>query len=308
MFDGLTVAMVTPFSDGRVDEDAVDRLVDHLIDGGVDGIVPAGSTGESPVLTADERRALFARVVARAAGRAFVLAGVGTNSTEGTLAQARLAREAGADGLLVVTPYYNKPSPAGMEAHFRRVALEGGLPVCLYNVPGRTGVNLQPESVRRLAELPQIVAVKEASGSLDQVSELCRDAAVTVLCGDDSLTLPMLAVGARGVISVVGNLAPRPLKRMIEAFGAGEIAEARRLHLELFPLARVLFVESNPGPVKHALAQRGLIREELRLPLAPVTAASAARIDAVVGALPEAWLPSAGMPPPPGAGRPESAR
>lgn len=296
MFEGLTVAMVTPFRDGRIDGEAVDRLVEHLITGGVDGIVPAGSTGESPVLSPDERRELFARVVARVGGRAFVLAGVGTNSTEGTLLQASLARETGADGLLVVTPYYNKPTQAGLEAHFRRVATEGGLPVCLYNVPGRTGVNLLPDTVRRLAEHPGVVAVKEASGSLDQVSEICRDVPITVLSGDDSLTLPMLAVGAKGVISVVGNLTPRPLQQMLRAFAAAKVEEARRLHGELFPLARVLFIESNPGPIKHALARLGLIGGELRLPLVPVSSASAALIDAVVDALPGAWLPAGQRP------------
>ena len=296
MFEGLTVAMVTPFRDGRIDGEAVDRLVEHLIAGGVDGIVPAGSTGESPVLSPDERRELFARVVARVNGRAFVLAGVGTNSTERTLVQARLARETGADGLLVVTPYYNKPTQAGLEAHFRRVATEGGLPVCLYNVPGRTGVNLLPDTVRRLAEHPGVVAVKEASGSLDQVSEICRDVPITLLSGDDSLTLPMLAVGAKGVISVGGNLTPGPLQQMLRAFAAAEVEEARRLHRALFPLARVLFIESNPGPIKHALARVGLIGGELRLPLVPVSAASAARIDAVVDALPAAWLPAGSRP------------
>jgi 4-hydroxy-tetrahydrodipicolinate synthase len=291
MFEGLTVAMVTPFREGRVDEEAVDRLVDHLLDGGVDGIVPAGSTGESPVLTEEERRELFQHVRRRVGARAFVLAGTGTNSTASTLAQTALAREAGADGALVVTPYYNKPTQAGLYAHFRRVAEEGGLPLCLYNVPGRTGVSLAPETVRRLADVPGIVAIKEASGSLDQVSEICRDTRLTVLSGDDSLTLPMLAVGAAGVVSVVGNLTPQPLQTMLRAYAEGETDRALRLHRQLFPLARVLFIESNPGPVKHALARAGLIRPELRLPLVPVSEESARKIDAVVEALPREWLP-----------------
>lgn len=291
MFAGLTVAMVTPFREGGVDWEAVDRLVDHLLEGGVDGIVPAGSTGESPVLHAEERRDLFRRVRRRVGKRAFVLAGTGTNSTEGTLAQTRMARDEGADGALVVTPYYNKPTQAGLYAHFRRVAEDGGLPVCLYNVPGRTGVSLAPATVRRLAELPGVLAIKEASGSLDQVSEICRDTRLTVLSGDDSLTLPMLAVGATGVISVVGNVTPQPMGTLVRAYAAGETDRALRLHRQLFPLARVLFIESNPGPVKHALARLGLIREELRGPLVPVSEESARQIDAVLEALPPDWLP-----------------
>ena len=289
MFTGLTVAMVTPFRQGKVDWEAVDRLVDHLLAGGVDGIVPSGSTGESPTLSTDERRELFRRVRTRVGRRAFILAGTGTNSTEGTLAQTRLAREERADGALVVTPYYNKPTQAGLYAHFRRVAEEGGLPVCLYNVPGRTGVSLQPETVRRLAAVPGIVAIKEASGSLDQVSEICRDAPLTVLCGDVSLTVPMLAVGARGVISVVGNLVPRPLQEMLTAFAAGNQARALELHRALFDLGRILFIESNPGPIKYALARAGLIDGEPRLPLVGVSDESARKIDAVLDALPAEW-------------------
>jgi 4-hydroxy-tetrahydrodipicolinate synthase len=289
MFEGLTVAMVTPFREGRVDWEAADRLLDHLLRGGVDGVVPAGSTGEGPTITLEERRELFRLARRRCGARAFVLAGTGTNDTASTVALTRLAKADGADGALVVTPYYNKPTPAGLVAHFRRVAEEGGLPLCLYNVPGRTGVSLTPETARRLSEIPGIVALKEASASLDQVSEICRDTPLTVLSGDDTLTLPMLAVGACGVISVVGNVVPAPMKAMIRAFETGETAEARRLHQALFPLGRVLFVESNPGPVKHALARMGLICEELRLPLVPVAAESARRIDAVLASLPIEW-------------------
>jgi 4-hydroxy-tetrahydrodipicolinate synthase len=289
MFEGLTVAMVTPFREGRVDWEAADRLLDHLLRGGIDGVVPAGSTGEGPTITLEERRELFRLARRRCGTNVFVLAGTGTNDTATTIALTRAAKEDGADGALVVTPYYNKPTPAGLVAHFRRVAAEGGLPLCLYNVPGRTGVSLAPETARRLCEIPGIVALKEASASLDQVSEICRDTPLTVLSGDDTLTLPMLAVGARGVISVVGNVVPAPMKAMIRAFNEGQTHEARRLHQALFPLGRVLFVESNPGPVKHVLARMGLVCEELRLPLVPVTAESARKIDAVLEALPTEW-------------------
>ena len=290
MFEGLTVAMVTPFREGRVDWEAADRLLDHLLCGGVDGVVPAGSTGEGATITLEERRELFRLARRRCGTKAFVLAGTGTNDTASTITLTRAAKEDGADGALVVTPYYNKPTPAGLVAHFSRVAEEGGLPLCVYNVPGRTGVSLTPETARRLSEIPGIVALKEASASLDQVSEICRDTSLTVLSGDDTLTLPMLAVGAHGVISVVGNVVPAPLKAMIRAFNEGKTDEARRLHQVLFPLGRVLFVEINPGPVKHALARMGLVREELRLPLVPVTLESARKIDAVFEALPIEWV------------------
>lgn len=289
MFEGLTVAMVTPFREGRIDWEAADRLLDHLLRGGVDGVVPVGSTGEGPTVTTEERRDIFRFVRRRCGSNAFVLAGTGTNDTASTVELTRAAKEDGADGALVVTPYYNKPTPAGLYAHFCRVAGEGGLPLCLYNVPGRTGVSLSPETAKRLSEVSGIVAIKEASASLDQVSEICRETPLTVLSGDDTLTLPMLAVGARGVISVAGNVAPAPLKAMIRAFEQGRMDEARRLHQAIFPLGRVLFVESNPGPVKHALARMGLVREELRLPLVPVAPESAAKIDAVLDALPAEW-------------------
>ena len=291
MFEGLTVAMVTPFREGKVDGEAVDRLVDHLLEGGVDGIVPGGTTGEGPVLLEEERRELFRRVRRRTAGRAFVLAGTGTNSTASTIAQTILAREEGADGALVVTPYYNKPTPDGLRAHFRQVADSGGLPVCLYNVPGRTSVSLTALTVGELSEHPGIVAIKEASGLLDFVSEICRETRLTVLSGDDSLTLPILSVGGAGVVSVVGNAFPAPCRQMLRAFAAGRIDEARQLHQQLFRLSRVLFLESNPGPIKHLLARLGLIREEFRLPLVPVTGETARRLEGVLRELPADWLP-----------------
>ncbi len=291
MFEGLTVAMVTPFRAGKIDWEAVDRLLDHMLAGGVDGIVPGGTTGEGPTLDAEERRELFRHVRERCKGHAFVLAGTGTNSTEGTIAQTRMARDEGADGALIVTPYYNKPTQAGLLAHYLRVAEEVDIPICLYNVPGRTAVSLSPQTVKQLGEHPRIVAIKEASGSLDQATEICRETRMTVLSGDDSLTLPILAVGGSGVVSVLGNVAPAPLKRMIFDFRAGRIDEARRLHQELYALSKVLFIESNPGPIKHALAHLGVIAEEYRLPLVPVAEDSARKIDAALDRLEPAWLP-----------------
>lgn len=286
MFEGLSVAMVTPFQGEDVDWNAVDRLVDYLVGGGVHGIIPSGTTGEGPTLTEAERQQLFERVVSRANGKAFVLAGTGSNNTRKVLETTRMAKAAGADGALVVCPYYNRPSQQGLIAHFRQIADEGGLPVCLYNVPGRTGVRLEVESIRQLATHPAITAIKEACGSLDMVTEICRDTDLTVLSGDDTLTLPMLAVGATGVVSVLGNVTPRPLRKMLDAWSAGDVRTARALHQGLFEFTRVLFAESNPMPVKRALAQLGLIEEQLRLPLVPVTPETAALIDAELSRLP----------------------
>ncbi len=290
MFEGLSVAMVTPFEQGRLDTGAVDRLLEHLLEGGVDGVVAVGTTGEGPTVGPQERLELLTLVRRKAAGR-FVLAGTGSNSTYTTVEQTLMAKDAGADGALIVAPYYNKPTQQGLIAHFTRTATAAGLPVCLYNVPGRTGVSISAETVFALADVPQIVAIKEASGSLDQVTEILGSTKLTVLSGDDSLTLPMLAVGASGVISVLGNVVPKPLKRMLTAFSEGSLDEARAIHHLLYPLARALFVESNPGPVKHALARLGLIGGELRLPLVPVSAESARKIDAALRSLPAEWLP-----------------
>jgi 4-hydroxy-tetrahydrodipicolinate synthase len=284
MFEGLSVAMVTPFRDGSIDQGAVDGLISHLNDGGVDGLVPAGCTGEAATLDLAEREWLVRRCVERKRPGIFVLAGTGTNVTRTTCDLSRRAEDWGVDGCLVITPYYNKPTQAGLIRHYEEVARATSLPIVLYNVPGRTGVKIEPETIRRLAEIPNIVGVKEACGSLDQVSELCATSKITVLSGDDSLTLPMLAVGAVGVVSVLGNLLPGPLSKMLRAFGRGAIEEARAIHLALFPLMKGLFVESNPGPIKHALHRRGMIAEEYRLPLVPVSERTAAELDRTLAA------------------------
>ncbi len=279
MFEGLSVAMVTPFREGQVDREAVDRLITHLNDGGVDGFVPAGCTGEAATLDLAEREWLVRRCVERKRPGTFVLAGTGTNVTRSTCDLSRRAEEWGADGCLVITPYYNKPTQAGLIRHYEEVARATKLPIVLYNVPGRTGVKIEPDTIRRLAEIPNIVGVKEACGSIDQVSEICARSKITVLSGDDSLTLAMLAVGALGVVSVLGNIVPRPLAKMLDAFRRGEMEEARELHLALYPLMKALFIETNPGPIKHALFRRGMILEEYRLPLVPVGEKAAEEID-----------------------------
>ena len=285
MFEGLTVAMVTPFRDGSVDAEAAARLADFLVDGGVQCLVLSGSTGEAATCTPEERRALWRLVKERVRGRVPVVAGTGTNCTADSIALTRMAEEAGLDGALVVTPYYNKPTPRGQVAHFTAVARSTRLPLILYNVPGRTGTNTLPETLAQLEGLPNVVAVKESAGSLDQASAIRARTGLTLLCGDDSLTLPMMAVGAAGVVSVAGNVAPREMRALCDHAHAGRLAEAEALHRRLLPLFRALFVESNPGPVKFLLSAMGLVRNELRLPLVPVEPASERAILEAAGAV-----------------------
>jgi len=278
MFEGLTVAMVTPFKAGAVDHEATDRLVAFMLEGGVENLVVSGSTGEAATCSVEERRALWRFVKERVRGRVPVVAGTGTNSTADTIALTKMAEETGLDGVLVVTPYYNKPTPKGQVAHFTAVARSTRLPVVLYNVPGRTGTNTLPDTLAKVQDLPNVVAVKESSGSLDQASAVRAQTRLTLLCGDDSLTLPMIAVGAAGIVSVAGNAAPREMRALCDHARAGRMAEAEAVHRRLLPLFKALFVESNPGPVKFLLSAMGLIENELRLPLVPVEPASAEAI------------------------------
>jgi 4-hydroxy-tetrahydrodipicolinate synthase len=274
MFEGASAAVVTPFRDGRVDLSALRGVTRHLVKGELDGIVVVGSTGEGATLTPEERRRVLEVVLDEVGGHAFVVAGTGTNATEQTIQLSREAEAVGAQGVMLVTPYYNKPTPDGLVRHYESVARAVDLPIIVYNVPGRTGTNLRPETVVRLARIDRVVAVKEASGSLDQVSELVAATDLTILSGDDSLTVPMMAVGAQGVISVTANVVPGEVKAMVDAAAAGDFTEAGRLHQKLYPLGKAMFIETNPGPVKHALHLLGLIADELRPPLAPVTAAT----------------------------------
>jgi 4-hydroxy-tetrahydrodipicolinate synthase len=268
MFAGCTVALVTPFRDGEVDYPALKELVDWHVAQGTHVLSPVGTTGESPTLSHDEHERVIAAVVERVAGRAKVLPGTGSNATSEAIRLTRFAAKAGADGALIVAPYYNKPTQEGMFAHFAKIAENVDLPLVLYNVPGRTCRNLEPETIERLAKCGPVVAVKEASGSLDQVSELLARTDLTILSGDDSLTLPILAVGGEGVVSVVANLVPRDVMALLNSYRNGDLAEARRLHLKLFPLCRdLLGIASNPIPVKAALALLGRGNGELRLPL-----------------------------------------
>jgi 4-hydroxy-tetrahydrodipicolinate synthase len=274
MFEGLTVAMVTPFRGGALDLEATDRHIEFMITGGVEGLVISGSTGEAATCTHEERRTLWRFAKERVRGRVPLVAGTGTNNTAESIALTRLAEELGLDGAMVVTPYYNKPTPRGQVAHFTAVAKSTRLPLILYNVPGRTATNTMPETLEQVQDLPNVVAVKEASGSLDQASAVRARCRMTLLSGDDSLTLPMIAVGAAGVISVAGNVAPRPMRVLCDHARAGRLAEAEAQHRLLLPIFKALFIESNPGPVKFLLAAMRLIENELRLPLVPVEPAS----------------------------------
>jgi 4-hydroxy-tetrahydrodipicolinate synthase len=271
MFAGCTVALVTPFRDGEVDYAGLQALVDWHLAQGTPVISPVGTTGESPTLTHDEHERVIAAVVERAAGRAKVLAGTGSNATFEAVRLTKFAAKAGVDGALLVSPYYNRPSQEGLYAHYARIAESVDLPLVIYNVPGRTGRNIDPPTIERLAKNGPIVAIKEASGSLDQVSEVLGRTDLTVLSGDDTLTLPMLALGAEGVVSVVANLVPREMIALVDAFKRADLVEARRLHTKLFPLSRdLLAIAANPIPVKSALALLGRGNGEFRLPLCPL--------------------------------------
>jgi 4-hydroxy-tetrahydrodipicolinate synthase len=272
MFTGSIVAIVTPFRKGRVDEKALGELIEFQIASGTHGIVPCGTTGESATLSHKEHERVVAFTVETVRRRIPVIAGAGSNCTEEAIALARHAKAAGADGALLITPYYNKPTQEGLFRHYKAVAESVDLPIVLYNIPGRTSVNMLPATVARLAMIRNIVSIKEGSGLVQQASEIisaCGDQ-ITVLSGDDPLTLPMMAIGAKGVITVTANIVPKEMAGMVNAFSAGKLEEARRLHHKLSPLFQAMFYETNPIPVKEALAMMGKMDGELRLPLCPL--------------------------------------
>lgn len=264
---GCLTALVTPFKNGKVNESALRRLVDNQIEAGIDGLVPVGTTGESPTLDFDEHDHVIETVIDAAAGRCLVIAGTGANSTAEAVRLTQHAKAAGADASLQVCPYYNKPTQEGLYRHYATVAEEGGLPIVLYNVPGRSGVEIAVSTVARLSAHPQVIAVKEAAGSVDRVSAILNECDITVVSGDDSLTLPMMSVGGKGVISVISNLMPAEMARLVHAALAGDWSEAQALHARLYPLFKDLFIETNPVPIKAAMAMAGMIEEEYRLPM-----------------------------------------
>lgn len=269
MFHGSLVAIVTPFKKGKVDEKAFGELIDFHLRSGTHGIVPCGTTGESATLSHEEHKRVVEMAVKMAAGRIPVIAGTGSNSTEEAIAFTRHAKAAGAAGALLITPYYNKPTQEGLYQHYKAVSKGVDLPLVLYNIPGRTGVNMLPATVARLMEFDNIIGIKEGTGSLQQISDLvqlCGERLV-ILSGDDFTALPTMAVGGKGVISVTANIAPADMAQMIEAAGRGDYGRAKKLHDQLYPLHQVMFVETNPIPVKAALALMGKCADEVRLPL-----------------------------------------
>ena len=280
MFKGSMVAIVTPFKEGKVDEERYRELIDFQISNGTGAIVPCGTTGESATLSMEEHSRVIDIALEAVNGRVPVIAGAGGNNTKEAIQLSKHAKAAGADATLQVTPYYNKPTQEGLYQHFKAIAVAVPLPQVLYNVPGRTSVNMLPETVARLADLQEVVAIKEASGNLGQMAEILELAGdkITLLSGDDSVTLPVLALGGKGVISVIANIVPKDSADMIQAWEEGDVTKARELFYKLLPLSKAMFFETNPIPVKTSLGLMGKINEEMRLPLAPMSSNNRERL------------------------------
>ena len=284
MFEGVLTALVTPFRNGELDESALRALVERQIEAGVDGLVPGGSTGESATLSHAEHRRVVEIVVHATRGRVPVVAGTGSNNTREAIELTLHAKEAGADGALLISPYYNKPTQQGIYLHYAEIARRTAFPLVPYNIPGRTASNVLPATVAKLAELEQVVAIKEACGDLAQISDVidrCPES-FSVLSGDDALTLPILAVGGKGVISTTSNVAPAEMVALVRSFRSGDLETARRCHRRLAPLFDALFAETNPIPVKAALHLMGAIGPEIRLPLTPLTEPNRERLQVVM--------------------------
>ena len=284
MFHGALTAIITPFRDGAVDEAALRELIEWQIQSGIDGLVPCGSTGESATLSQVEHERVIKITIEQTRKRVPVVAGTGSNSTAEAIRLTASAREMGADGALLISPYYNKPTQDGIYKHYKMIAGSVDLPIFAYNIPGRTGSNIAPETFARLAEIKNIIGVKEASGSTEQTSDILRltNGKFTVLSGDDALTVPLMAIGARGVIATIGNAMPREIHELAAAGLAGDFERARQLHYKMLPLMRTLFIETNPICIKQALAFMGKCCNELRLPLVPMTPPAAEKLKAVM--------------------------
>lgn len=271
MFTGAMVALVTPFDGGEIDFETLDELIDFQLDNGIDAIVPVGTTGESPTLSHEEHKEVIARVVKRAGGAVPVIAGAGSNSTAEAIELTAYSKKVGADATLQVCPYYNKPTQEGFYQHFKAIADEVDLPMVLYNIPGRCGAGMTPETIARLAEHDNIVGIKEATGSLDQASEIAMRCDITIISGDDSLTLPLASVGGKGVISVVANIVPADVKALTDLILEGDLVSARQWHRKLFALSKnMLTLATNPIPIKAAMAMLDMCSDEMRLPMTPL--------------------------------------
>ena len=284
MFSGALSAIITPFRDGAVDEKALRDLIEWQIQSGVDGLVPCGSTGESATLSHAEHEQVIGVTVQQARKRVPVIAGTGSNSTAEAIRLTTFARQAGADGALLISPYYNRPTQEGIFKHYKTIAESVSLPLLAYNIPGRTGSNILPETIARMAEIRNIVGIKEASGSMDQISDirrLCGDG-FTILSGDDSTTLPLMALGAKGVIAVITNVMPREMHDLTSAAAKGDFARARELHYQMLPMMRALFIETNPIPIKHAVSLMRNCSPEVRMPLTPLSAGATEKLRATM--------------------------
>jgi len=267
MFKGSFVAIVTPFKDGKIDEEKFKELIEFQIKNGTDGIVPVGCTGEAATFTHDEQKHMMKVAVDAVKKRVPVISGAGSNNTTEAISLTKAAKKAGCDGALSIMPYYNKPTPEGQYRHYEAIAKSADIPIMVYNVPSRTGISMKPETVARLSKIDNIVCIKEAAGSLDQVSQILSLCDITVLSGDDSLTLPMMAIGAKGVVSVVANIIPREVHDMVSSFLKGDTKKAEELHYHILPLCKAMFIETNPIPVKTSMKILKRLNGEFRLPL-----------------------------------------
>jgi len=282
MFKGSFVALATPFRNGLIDEDALRALLDFHLANGTHGIVPCGTTGEAATMSHEEHKRVLSLVVSHVNHRIPVICGAGSNSTSEAIELALHAKKIGGDGALVVTPYYNKPPQEGLYRHYEAIASKADIPIVIYNVPSRTGICIQPETVARLSRLSNIVAIKEASGSLDQVSAILKMCDITVLSGEDTLTVPMMTLGAKGVISVTANVVPDLMAQMVDAALAGDFKKAEKIHYQLFDLTKALFCETNPIPVKYALKLMGKLTGDLRLPLCEMSESNSKKLKTVL--------------------------
>ncbi|MFC1480499.1 4-hydroxy-tetrahydrodipicolinate synthase [Candidatus Omnitrophota bacterium] len=282
MFKGSYVAIVTPFKDGKVDEKAFRELIKFHIDNGTDGLVPCGCTGEAATLAPSEQKRLIKIAVETSDKRIPVVAGTGSNSTEEAVDLTSYAKKAGCDGALIITPYYNKPTPEGQYRHYSEIAKKADIPIMLYNVPSRTGISLLPSTVARLSKIDNIVAIKEAAGSVQQVVDIISLCDITVMSGDDSMTLPFMSVGATGVVSVVANLIPAKIHDLVQAYHDGDGRKSREIHYEIIELCQTMFIETNPIPVKTALSMMGMVEAQWRLPLCEMGRDNKAKLNAVL--------------------------
>ena len=282
MFKGSFVALATPFDNGKVDEKAYRKLIEFHIDNGTDGLVPCGCTGEAATLTSQEQKHIIRVALETSDKRVPVVAGTGSNSTAEAVELTVFAKKAGCDGALIITPYYNKPTPEGQYRHYAEIAKQADIPIMLYNVPSRTGISLLPSTIARLSAIDNIVAVKEAAGSTQQVMDIKALCDITVMSGDDALTLPFMSVGATGVVSVVANIIPGKVHDLVQTFLSGDVEKSRNIHFEVLQLCKAMFIETNPIPVKTAMSMMGMLKEEWRLPLCEMRPENKAKLEEVL--------------------------